>query len=167
MARAKKLRNGLTPKQDAFTKVVLKQIADTGTINCTQAALQIYNTAANIGSDNMDLPGVRERIEVALSLKGLSLSAITSNIGNLANAKPEKVSGEVVLKANVELLKLHGAYPDKKSFQVSYSFRDRIKNMSYQEAKAELEKLRARNAELLADIEESDSRRGYTTQTDL
>lgn len=166
MARAKKLRNGLTPKQDTFTKVVLKQIADKGEANLTEAALQVYNTtsrksASVIASNNLGIVSVREKIEQALSSQGLSLSIITNNLGNLANSKPEKVSGDTVLKANVELLKLYGAYPDKKSFQFSYSAKEKIENMSYKEAREELAKLDADLKELLEEDTPRDTQNSF------
>lgn len=49
---------------------------------------------------------------------GLSLDVITENIGQLANSKPDKISGDVKLKANIELLRLYGAYPSTKHSSV-------------------------------------------------
>ena len=148
MARVKKMRNGLTPKQDAFTKVVLKQIADKGEANLTQAALQVYDTtstksASVIASNNLGIISIREQIEQALISKGLTLDVITGNIGNLANSKPEKVSGDTILKANIELMKLQGAYPDKKSlnFNVSASIKTKYQDMSFQEIQQRLKEV--------------------------
>lgn len=148
MGREARINQKLTRKQTMF----VKQLADGK--SATQAAMVAYNvsnpkTASVIASQNLNKLSIREALEEALSSNGLSLSIITSNLGSLANSKPEKVSGDTVLKANVELLKLHGAYPDRKSFQVSYSFRDRIKSMSSQEVEAEIEKIESETKEIL------------------
>lgn len=169
MGRAKKLRNGLTPKQDAFTKVVLKQITDKGEANLTQAALQVYNTTSDksasvIASNNLGIISIREQIEQALSRQGLSLDVITGNLGNLANHKPEKVSGDVVLKSNVELLKLMGAYPSSKHTTVNVSFKAKLKDMKYQDLKKYVEEMRQKNDELIKEVEELD---WGTTQNSL
>lgn len=126
--------------------------------NGTQAALETYDTndpnvAKVIASENLTKPNIREALDEALRSNGLSLDVITGNIGNLANARPEKISGDTVLKANVELLKLHGVYPDKKSYQFNMSVKAKIKDMSYDEAKRELEKVNADLAELMKESE--------------
>lgn len=155
MGREAKTHNKLTKKQDNFVKGILSGNTP------TQSAMVAYNvsnskSASVIASQNLNKLSIREVLDEALSSQGLSLSAITSNLGNLANSKPEKISGDTILKANVELLKLHGAYPDKKSFQFSYSAKEKIENMSYKEAREELAKLDADLKELL----EEDTPRG-------
>lgn len=146
MGREAKIHNKLTKKQDAFVKGILSGK------NPTQSVMAVYDvsnskTASVIASQNLNKLSIREVLDAALSSQGLSLSAITSNLGNLANSKPEKVSGDTVLKANVELLKLHGAYPDKKSFQVSYSMKHELSSLSFEE-------LKKRNEELDNDLKE-------------
>ncbi|RJQ27951.1 hypothetical protein C4577_00360 [Candidatus Parcubacteria bacterium] len=141
----------MTTKQKLF----IKKYLETG--NGTQAALEVYNTndpnvAKVIASENLTKPNIREALEVALSSQGLTLDVIAGNIGNLANSKPEKVSSDAILKANVELLKLHGAYPDKKSYQFSVSARADIRSMTFQEAKMALEKLNRNIDELLTEV---------------
>lgn len=148
--------NKLTLKQHTFVK---RFIENKG--NGTQAAMDSYdvknyNTAHAIASENLQKPTIIEAIDEALRSQGLSLSVITSNLGEIANSKPEKISGDTVLKANVELLKLHGAYPNSKtSTQVSYTSERRawFSSLSYEDAKKELAKLRAETAELIADSE--------------
>ncbi|GEM_PF-6273792 len=138
----------LTSRQTQF----IKKYLEVG--NGTQAALATYNTsdpnvAKVIASENLTKPNIREALEEALRTSGLSLSVITNNLGSLANSKPEKISGDTVLKANTEILKLFGAYPDKKSFQFSYSVKDKIESMSFQQIKEEITKLDAELKEFL------------------
>lgn len=148
MGREAKTHNQLTKKQDSFVKGILSGKTP------TQSAMAIYDvsnpkTASVIASENLTKPNIREALEESLRTSGLSLSVITGNIGNLANAKPEKISGDTVLRANIELMKLHGAYLDKKSFQFSYSVKERVENMSYKELKEKMAKLDADLKELL------------------
>lgn len=150
MGREAKINNKLTRKQNFFVKGILNGQS------ATQAALVAYNTedpnvAKVIASENLTKPNVREALEEALSSNGLTLDIITGNIGNLANSKPEKVSSDAVLKANVELLKLHGAYPDKKSYQFSLSAKAEIRSMTFQEAKTALNKLNQNIDELITE----------------
>lgn len=133
-------RYKLTTKQSTFLREIIRGK------NATQAALTAYqtknvNSAKVIGSRLLTSVNIKEALEEALRSQGLTLDVLTKNIGELANAIPAKVSGETVLKANIELLKLHGAYPDKKSYQYQLSIQGRIKDMSYSEAKEELDKL--------------------------
>lgn len=148
MGREAKINNKLTRKQNVFVNELVNGKS------ATQAALAAYNTndpntAKVIASENLTKPNIREALEEGLRTSGLSLSVITNNLGKLANAKPEKISGDTVLKANIELLKLHGAYPDKKSFQFNYSVKEKINNMSYQEVKEEMARLDVELKELL------------------
>lgn len=151
MGREAKINNKLTKKQGVFVKGIL------GGQSATQAAMVAYNvgntkTASVIASQNLNKLNVREALEEALSSQGLTLGVITGNIGNLANSKPEKVSSDAVLKANVELLKLHGAYPDKKSYQFSLSAKAEIRSMTFQEARIALEKLNQNIDELITEV---------------
>lgn len=140
MGREAKINNKLTLKQTSFIN---------GLVNgksATQAVMQAYNvtstkTASVIASQNLNKLSIREALDIALRTNGLTVDVITSNIGNIANKIPAKLSGGTVLKANVELLKLHGAYPDRKNNQVIYNARTRIESLSYDEAKKELERI--------------------------
>lgn len=148
MGREAKLSNKLTRKQDVFVKSILNGQS------ATQAAIVAYDvsntkTASVIASQNLNKLSIKEALEEALSSQGLTLDVIAGNIGNLANSKPEKVSSDAVLKANVEILKLHGAYPDKKSYQFSLSARADIRSMTFQEAKVALKKLNQNIDELI------------------
>lgn len=140
MGREGKIWNKLTRKQNAFIKGILSGKS------LTQSAMIAYDvsnskSASVIASQNLNKLSIREALDIALRSQGLTLDVLTKNIGGLANAIPAKVSGETVLKANIELLKLSGAYPDKKSYQYQMSIQGRINNMSYSEAKEELDKL--------------------------
>lgn len=160
MGREAKTHNKLTRKQASFVKGILSGK------NPTQSAMIAYDvsnskTASVIASQNLNKLSIREALEEALSSNGLSLSTITSNLGVLANSKPEKISGDTVLKANVELLKLQDAYPDKKSyqFQMSTSLSSKLDNMTLEEAKESLRELTQSVGKVLEIVEESESQR--------
>lgn len=155
MGREAKINKKLTRKQTTFVKELASGKS------ATQAAMVAYDVsdsknASVIASQNLNKLSIREVLDDALHSQGLTPDVITANLGEIANSRPEKISGDTVLKANVELLKLHGAYPGKQSYQASFSAKVDLNKMTYQEAKTELDKLRARNAEILADIEESE-----------
>lgn len=139
----------LSIKQRLFTQ---KYIQYNG--NGTQAALDAYDTqspavAHSIAAENLRKPTIREALEEALCPQGLTLSQITENLGELANTRPVKVSADTVLRANVELLKLHGAYPDKKSYQYTYSAKQNISALPFNDLKQELEKIDGEIKELI------------------
>lgn len=151
MGREAKINKKLTGKQLAFVKRIVEGQS------ATQAVLATYNTkdkrvAASIAHENLNKPDIKEALEEALSSQGLSLSTIVSNIGDLARSKPEKISAETKLKANIELLKLMGAYPDKRSTPTS-SYYSKIQSLTYDEAKMQLKQLEVEMNELVADIE--------------
>ena len=127
----------LTPKQTRFVSEYVKNGQ-----NATQAALKAYDTnylvARNIGSENLTKPNVQQTIDEILNRQGMTLEANLQNVIGLGNHQPEKVSAETILKSNLELLRIRGAYPDKKSYQYSMSVKGKIKDMSYSEAQKEL-----------------------------
>lgn len=140
MGREARVFKNLTKKQSRFVKELVSGKS------ATQAVIQSYNvtsikTASVIASQNLNKLSIREALDAALRTNGLTIDVITLNIGNIANKVPAKLSGDTVLKANVELLKLHGAYPDRKNNQVIYNARSRIESLSYDEAKKELERI--------------------------
>lgn len=154
MGREAKINNKLTKKQNTFVKNILSGQS------ATQAALTAYNTsdpnvAKVIASENLTKPNIKEALDAALRTNGLTIDVITSNIGNIANKVPQKLSGDTVLKANVELLRLHGAYPDKKSLNInlSASFKTKLKAMSFQELRSYVEKMRTENDEIIKELE--------------
>ena len=128
----------LTIKQDLFTK---KYVEHKG--NGTQAALEVYDTdsprvAQNIASENLSNPIIQNRIDQILNKQNLSLDKNMANIGNLANSEVEKPSANAVLKANIELLKLRGAYGRQINTNVSLTLKGKIKDLDYQDLKKEL-----------------------------
>lgn len=149
-------RNKLTRKQTVFVREIIRGS------NATQAALAAYqttnaNSAKVIGSRLLTNVNVQEVIKESLHSEGLSPSSLAKNIGNLANSIPQKVSGETVLKANVELLKLHGAYPNSKTTLQSDFMAERktwFESLSLEDANKELERIKALNAELDADLKD-------------
>lgn len=158
MGREAKINNKLTRKQAVFVRELASGRSG------TQAAMVAYDvgdskTASVIASQNLNKLSIREALEEALRSNGLSLSVITGNLGNLANSKPEKISGDTVLKANSELLKLMGAYPDKKSFQMSISVKTNIASMTREEVERELKEVDAELAEIM------DNTPGHTPKT--
>lgn len=148
MGREARIHNKLTRKQNNFVKGILSGKTPTQSV---MAAYDVEDskTASVIASQNLNKLSIRGVLDEAFRSNGLTLSLVTSNLGALANSKPENVSGDVKLKANVELLKLMGAYPGSKSVQVSYSIKDQIGSMSYQEIKHELDKINKEVEELL------------------
>lgn len=159
MGNRRTLKNGLTPKQQKFTNIVLKQIADTGEVNGTEAAAQTYpvknrKTASAIGAENLNKPAIKEQIEIALNKQGLTPDLLLSNIGKIATAEPEKVTGETVLKSNIELLKLLGAYPEKNGGKFSFTVKQNVQNFSFSEAKQKLSEFTSESSEFVSDADE-------------
>lgn len=148
MGREAKINNRLTRKQTVF----VNELANGK--SATQAALVAYNTndpntAKVIASENLTKPNIREALEESLRAGGLSLSVITNNIGELANSKPEKISGDVKLKANIELLRLYGVYPSTKYSNVNINLKGNIKDLNFKEVKEELKVIDSELEEVL------------------
>lgn len=156
---SRKLRNGLTPKENAFKDKVLEQISENKNINLTEAAMQTYdltnrNTAKSLGSELMTKPDIREQIDAALEEHGISPSSVLKNIGKLAVVEPAKVTGETILKSNIELAKLLGMYPGKKSSSINVTLKGRLGTSSFKEAK---EMYDAIDGEVVDLVEEADA----------
>jgi hypothetical protein len=152
------LKNGLTHKETAFTKKIVEQIVNGEEINGTKAALEVYDTtnpksAGVIASDNLNKVVIQNEMEQALSAAGLSREKIMANLTKIASHDAVRYSGETVLKANIEALKLIGAYPDKKSMHLNLNLSGKVKGMSYDEAKAAHEEANKQNADLINLIE--------------
>lgn len=119
-------------KQRKFVQALVK------TGNATEAALAAYNTkdratAQNIGSQNLDKPEVQAELEKALAKNNITLENVTDSVNKLATQEPYKVSGDTVLKANIELLKLLKAYPEKTSRHISQSIRVNLSQKNFSE----------------------------------
>lgn len=154
--RRRKLPNGLTPKENAFKDTVLKQIAEKGEMNGTQAALEVYDTtdpetASAIATKNMSKVSIREQIENALSTQGLDPQSMLKELAGIAQSPIVKVSGETKLKAITEVLKLHNAYPDKKTGNTVIN--NKILNISYSEAKDRLSEMGVEASEFIKDAD--------------
>lgn len=146
-------KDGLTIKQTKFVKGVVEGKSG------LQAALDAYDTddqmvAGQIAYENMRKPVIREQVEQALKVQGLELSSILKNLGDLATRDVQNVSADAKIKANVELLKLIGAYPkDKSGSSVQINVGDKVINLTYGEAKKELEDLNSVIGEIVNDVE--------------
>lgn len=153
MGREARINGKLTKKQTLF----IKRISEGK--STTEAALDAYNTdstnvARVIASENLSKPTVRQALEEVLSSQGLSLDTIVGNLGEIANAKVDKISGEVKLKANTELLKLYDAnvYPNKNSSHTRIDIRGQFETMSFNELKGYFDNLKAETLALEEDI---------------
>lgn len=145
----------LTPKQTKFVKIITEQIATTGDYNASAAALQSYDTtpqvAASLASENLSKPNIQEAVEAALVKNGLTLDFIADKIKRIAIVEPEKVSGDTVLRANETLLKLYGAFPGSKHTNLNLNIKGKMKDLSFQEAKQELNRLNSQLGEIVTD----------------
>ena len=137
-------KSGSTRRLSIKQKKFINKYIETS--NGTQSALQAYDTkdprvAQTIASENLSKPIIIQTIEEKLRAQDITVETITKNVNALASKEPEKVSAETILKANVELLKLLNAYPDKKSYRIGLSMSGKIKDLTYLEAKKQLEEL--------------------------
>lgn len=144
--------DGVTHKQRVFIKEIVSGK------NGTEAALVAYdttdkNTAHAIASENLQKPAIREAIQNALETNGLGLATIVGNLNQAASAKVEKVSADSMIKANVEILKLMGAYPDRKSAHLNINVNAKIKDMGFDEAKKELDRLNSGTNEFIEEAQ--------------
>ena len=141
-----KLKNGLTPKQNKIVRLATQQIVETGETNQAQIGLQVFDTtnaksAGVMTHQELNKPSVKEALDRALESQGITTEFISGNLGYFASAKPENVSADAAIKANVELLKLMGAYPGVKSAHLNINLKGKISNKSYQEVKDELHQI--------------------------
>ncbi len=137
MGREARINNKLTRKQTVF----VRELA-TGKSG-TQAAMAAYDvsnskTASVIASQNLNKLSIREALDEALCLNGITPDLITSEIKALATKQVDKVSGDVKLKANIELLKLMGAYPGTKHANLNVNIKAGIKDLTMSQIKEEL-----------------------------
>lgn len=152
-----RLPNGLTPKENAFTATVVKQIAEGKPVNGRAAILEHYDTtdpqvASGIATENFRKPRIQEAIQKALASNGLSIEKSLAGISELAEAKEYKMSGETKLKANIEILKLFNAYPGQK--QSSHETNINIfTGLSYEEAKKKYESMTSQTTGFVEEAE--------------
>lgn len=123
----------LSLKQRKFVQALIKHRG-----NMTEAAFEAYDTksrksAQPLGYQTMENPLVQEELERVLKKNGITVDAVTQNVSNIANEKDIRPSAETVLKANVELLKLLKAYPEKTTKHLSYSIKQNLGEKSFSE----------------------------------
>lgn len=145
----------LTIKQAKFVKAY---ISNGG--NGTQAIMQSYNveeprTATAMSVENLSKPSVQQAVEQALAKSGITLDLITDEIKSLATTQVDKVSGDTKLKSLETLLKLHNAFPGSKHTNLNLNIKGKMRDLSFQDAKKELEKLNAQVGELVNDPTEA------------
>jgi hypothetical protein len=136
----KRLNNDLTPKQNAFVKKIIKQLVETGDINGTQAALEVYDTtdprvAGDIASDNLKKPEIKKELEQIFNDQGISSDKIASNLGKIANQPAYFASADTILKANLEILKIMGHYPGAGMKKGSFKKTERVETLGYDAAR--------------------------------
>ena len=131
----------MTLKQKLFVK---KYIQNGG--NGTKAAFHTYNVknvavACSMASENLRKPLIREAIEEALRLQGLTADQLARNLEVLANAQVSKVSADVKLRANIEVLKLTGQYPTQKHANINFSVKANLSHMRIEDLQKEGERI--------------------------
>ena len=155
---SKILRNGLTLKENGFLQEVIKNVKQTGHINGTKAVKKIYNvktdnTASAMASKILSRDRVLDKIERALKINNVSTDKVVAEINEIAITKPKEVSADVKLKANIELLKLLNAYPDRKRPDLTFNINTQINQLDFDEAKKKLESMSSINNEIINEAE--------------
>lgn len=156
MGGAKRMRNGLTQKQNKFKDIVLQQIRDGKQINATEAAAQTYDVKSRdvanaIGAENLANPSIKLTIEQELDKIGATSSQILWNLNKMANATPEKYDASTILKANIEIMKLRGMVKTDQTQNFSLTFNQQVNNLTFKEIEEELAMMRATNEELVTE----------------
>ena len=80
---------------------------------------------------------------------------VHENLKYFANTRPNKISADVVLRGNVELLKLLGAYPAEKHATVSLSLQAKLSDLNYTDVKKELTAIDEELIEIMGNNEAS------------
>jgi len=145
----------LTFKQKIFTTEYIRNGG-----NGKQAALKAYDTtpetAGTIAYENLNKPQVQESIERALEKNQITPELITSQIKDLAIKEVDKISGDVKLKAGIELLKLMGAYPGTKNTNLNLSIKGNLADLSYKDVVEELKVIDQDLTTILGDTNDND-----------
>lgn len=149
-----RLPNGLTPKQNKFVAKVLQNVATTGELKATEAALETYNTtdtdvARDIGGENLRKPAIKEAIEKALADSGLIPSLILPELGAIAKAEVSNITGDTKLRALDMILKLQGAYPNQSKPVLGHSVSLTFQSINFNEAKEQLKTLDSELSEFI------------------
>lgn len=150
MGREAKINNKLTRKQAVFVNELVNGKSGT---QAAMAAYDVFNskTASVIASQNLNKLSIREVLEEAMSKNGITPDLITSEIKSLATKQVDKISGDVKLKANIELLKLMGAYPGTKHANLNVNIKAGIKNLTMSQIKEELKVIDVELEEVLGE----------------
>lgn len=158
MGRSIVNKAGLTPKQEAFKNEVVEQITSGKQPNLTQAAMKVYGSktrksAQTAGSKVMSKGVVKDAVEDALSAAGLSYDAIMKNIAGLASSVPSKITGETVLKANIEALKIMKKYPGTNQGSGGPSLHVEINGLSFDQARSLFQKNHHESSDFIEEAE--------------
>lgn len=146
----------LTLKQRRFVKQYIKNKG-----NGTKAALEVYDTknahvAQSIATENLSKPVIKETIEDAMKKEGITSSLILGQISNISSQLTDKWSGDTILKANIELLKLMGAYPGSKHSNLNINVKGNIKDLNFGEVKDELKVIDTELDRVMNDVTQED-----------
>lgn len=139
------LRTGLTIKQRKF----IKKYAESG--NGLQSALSVYdtddpNTAKVIASENLTNPNITAEVDRILTEKGYSLQDNIGDLAAIAKTIPEKgFSGQEVLKARLESMRLRGFDRGHKTQNTNLTIKANLSEKKFQEL---MELKKAKDSEL-------------------
>lgn len=121
--------------------------------NGQKAALRVYDTksanvAANIASENLNKPNIKEELDKILNKGRLKLDLVTDKLADIVAQNPTKgYSGSEIMDAIKTTLKLHGVLTDRKQV-TSYNM-----NVNYNEmSQHELVELRKKKQQETDDI---------------
>lgn len=156
----KRLRNGLTPKQNKLKNVLLEQIEKTGGTNITQAGLAVYNTkdratAHQVAREALENPKLAEVIEKALNKANATPSKLLDNIASLAHATPKEYKDSTVLKANIALLKISGVDVTGQKTTHTKTTKTTIQQLGFDESKQQLRIMTQESTEFLDELDSS------------
>lgn len=158
MGRSRVNKRGLTQKQEAFKNEAVAMIKSGKQLNGTEIASKIYNAksrkvAGAIAGENMKKPVIKESIEQALSSVGLTPSVALTEIKEIATKKGVEITGDTKLRANIEILKLLGAYPNRQKEGFVINVNQEINNLSFDQARERLASLDGSNREVVIDAD--------------
>ena len=144
----------LRPQDKQFAK---EYVANGG--NGRQAVLKVFdieneNSADVKASRLLSNDKVKKTIEEEAAQLNITHSTILQDFKQITAHKPENVSADAFLKANIELAKLLNMYPGSKHTNLNLSLKGNINNMTSKEAKETLKKIREDNDSVLQDTED-------------
>lgn len=143
-----------TLKQKKFIKEYLENGG-----NGTQAALAVYDTkdpniAKVIASENLTKPNIRESVIASLEAVGLSDVCISEMLRKATESGiGQKATNSDTLRGIELMLKLKGAFPDKKTAHLRFEVKEPSENKSVAELKEDLATIHEQIKQVLEDIE--------------